>query len=47
MSDLSPQVRRDRQAAADAIMLRVAEVLPPPMRGVYAGGMPKEAAPST
>ena len=32
---------------ADAIMLRVAETLPPEMRGVYAEGMPKEGDPST
>ena len=34
-SDLPPEVRRDRQAAADAIMVRIAAVLPPEMRGVY------------
>ena len=47
LSDLPPDIRRDRQASADAIMLRIAETLPPRMRGVYAEGMPKEAAPST
>jgi 1-acyl-sn-glycerol-3-phosphate acyltransferase len=40
VSDLAPEIRRDRQATADAIMLRIAEVLPPQMRGVYSQGMP-------
>jgi len=39
-SDLPPEIRRNRQATADAIMLRVAELLPPEMRGAYANGMP-------
>jgi len=47
MSELPADVRRDRQATADAIMLRIAETLPSQMRGVYAHGMPKEGAPST
>jgi 1-acyl-sn-glycerol-3-phosphate acyltransferase len=42
VTDLSAEIRRDRQATADAIMLRVAETLPPEMRGAYAQGMPKE-----
>jgi hypothetical protein len=42
MSELPADVRRDRQATADAIMLRIAETLPSQMRGVYAHGMPKE-----
>jgi len=40
VSELSPELRSDRQVTADAIMLRVAEQLPPPMRGVYSRGMP-------
>jgi len=40
VSDLAPEIRRDRQATADAIMLRIAELLPPEMRGEYANGMP-------
>ncbi len=40
VSDLAPDIGRDRQATADAIMLRIAAVLPPEMRGVYANGMP-------
>jgi len=40
VSDLAPEIRRDRQATADAIMLRIAAVLPPEMRGVYANGVP-------
>jgi 1-acyl-sn-glycerol-3-phosphate acyltransferase len=47
VSDLPADVRGDRQATADAIMLRIAEILPPQMRGVYAEGMPREGAPST
>jgi 1-acyl-sn-glycerol-3-phosphate acyltransferase len=47
ISELPAEVRRDRQAAADAIMLRIAETLPAEMRGVYAQGMPEEGAPST
>lgn len=35
-SDLPDDVRRDRQAAADAIMSRVAALLPADRRGVYA-----------
>ncbi len=35
-ADLPAEVRRDRQASADAIMRRVAELLPYEMRGVYA-----------
>jgi len=46
-SELPADVRRDRQATADAIMLRIAETLPPEMRGVYAEGMPKTEAPTT
>jgi len=46
-SELPADVRRDRQATADAIMLRIAETLPRQMRGVYAEGMPKQGAPST
>ena len=44
LSDLPTTVRGDRQAAADAIMLRLAELLPSEMRGVYANGVPKEDA---
>jgi 1-acyl-sn-glycerol-3-phosphate acyltransferase len=40
VADLPAEVRRDRQATADAIMLRIAEQLPPAMRGVYASGVP-------
>ncbi len=40
VADLPADVRRDRQATADAIMSRLAEVLPPTMRGVYATGVP-------
>ena len=40
VSELPPELRADRQVTADAIMLRVAEQLPPPMRGVYSHGMP-------
>ena len=40
VSDLAPDIGRDRQATADAIMLRIAAVLPPEMRGVYANGVP-------
>ena len=47
ISDLPQEARGDRQAAADAIMLRIAEQLPPVMRGVYAQGMPRQSAPST
>ena len=47
VSDLPADVRRDRQATADAIMLRIAQVLPPQMRGVYAKGMPNNEAPTT
>ena len=47
LSDLPAEVRRDRQATADAIMLRIAETLPLRMRGAYAEGMPGKAAPST
>lgn len=46
-SELPADARRDRQATADAIMLRIAQTLPPQMRGVYAEGMPKAGAPST
>ena len=35
-TDLPEDVRRDRQATADAIMRRIAELLPYEMRGVYA-----------
>ncbi len=35
-SELPPEARKDRQAAADAIMRRIAELLPHEMRGVYA-----------
>ncbi len=34
-TDLAAETRRDRQAAADAIMRRVAELLPSEMRGAY------------
>jgi 1-acyl-sn-glycerol-3-phosphate acyltransferase len=44
ISELPPEVRRDRQATADAIMLRLAQMLPIAMRGVYANGVPKEGA---
>jgi len=47
VAELPPEVRRDRQATADAIMLRIAALLPPQMRGVYANGVPGEPAPST
>ena len=47
VSELPAEVRRDRQATADAIMLRIAETLPAQMRGVYAAGMPKKEAPTT
>jgi 1-acyl-sn-glycerol-3-phosphate acyltransferase len=40
VADLAPEIRRDRQATADAIMLRIAALLPEDMRGVYANGMP-------
>lgn len=40
VSDLAPEIRRDRQTTADAIMLRIADLLPPNMRGVYASGVP-------
>jgi 1-acyl-sn-glycerol-3-phosphate acyltransferase len=42
LADLAPEIRRDRQATADAIMLRIAAELPPEMRGVYANGVPRE-----
>ena len=45
LSDLPADVRRDRQASADAIMLRIAELLPIELRGVYANGVPKEDVP--
>lgn len=41
-SELPAEIRRDRQAAADAIMLRIAALLPPQMRGVYASGAAPE-----
>ena len=44
ISELPAEVRRDRQATADAIMLRLAELLPMQMRGVYADGVPKADA---
>jgi 1-acyl-sn-glycerol-3-phosphate acyltransferase len=47
VSDLPAEIRRDRQATADAIMLRIAQTLPPQIRGVYAEGMPKKEAPTT
>ena len=47
ISDLPQDIRHDRQAAADAIMLRIAELLPQDLRGEYARGMPKKHAPST
>jgi 1-acyl-sn-glycerol-3-phosphate acyltransferase len=40
VSDLAPEVRKDRQATADTIMLRIAAELPAEMRGVYANGVP-------
>jgi 1-acyl-sn-glycerol-3-phosphate acyltransferase len=43
VSELAPEIRRDRQATADAIMLRIAALLPPEMRGEYANGMPSTA----
>ncbi|HZP96099.1 MAG TPA: lysophospholipid acyltransferase family protein [Candidatus Limnocylindria bacterium] len=36
VSELPAEVRRDRQATADAIMTRIAELLPREMRGAYA-----------
>ena len=47
LSDLPVEIRRDRQATADAIMLRIADTLPSQMRGAYAEGMPKKEAPTT
>ncbi len=47
ISDLPEEVRHDRQGATDVIMLRIAALLPPEMRGVYANGAPKEGTPST
>jgi 1-acyl-sn-glycerol-3-phosphate acyltransferase len=47
VSELSADIRRDRQATADAIMLRIAETLPQQMRGEYAEGMPKKEARTT
>jgi 1-acyl-sn-glycerol-3-phosphate acyltransferase len=47
VSDLPVEIRRDRQATADAIMLRIADTLPSQMRGAYAEGMPKKEAPTT
>jgi len=47
ISDLPQPIRHDRQASADAIMLRIAAVLPQEMRGEYAHGMPKESVPTT
>jgi 1-acyl-sn-glycerol-3-phosphate acyltransferase len=47
MSELPPEVRRDRQATADAVMLRIAGLLPEKMRGVYARGMPGKEIPTT
>jgi 1-acyl-sn-glycerol-3-phosphate acyltransferase len=41
ISELPSDTRRDRQATADAIMLRIADLLPAEMRGVYAQGVPK------
>jgi 1-acyl-sn-glycerol-3-phosphate acyltransferase len=41
-SDLPAEVRKDRQASADAIMLRIAKLLPPEMRGAYANGVPEK-----
>jgi 1-acyl-sn-glycerol-3-phosphate acyltransferase len=41
VSDLAPEIRRDRQATADAIMLRIAAELPLEMRGAYATEVPK------
>ncbi len=38
-SDLPAEVRADRRATADAIMTRIAELLPPEMRGVYGDGI--------
>jgi 1-acyl-sn-glycerol-3-phosphate acyltransferase len=40
-SELPAEVRKDRQASADAIMLRIAGLLPPEMRGAYANGVPE------
>ncbi|MEK7863306.1 MAG: hypothetical protein AAB295_08585, partial [Chloroflexota bacterium] len=40
VSELAPEARRDRQATADAIMLRIAALLPEDMRGAYANGLP-------
>jgi 1-acyl-sn-glycerol-3-phosphate acyltransferase len=42
ISDLPAEIRHDRQAATDAIMLRIAALLPAEMRGVYSEGTPKE-----
>lgn len=43
VSELPEEVRRDRQATADAIMLRIAALLPEEMRGVYSDGLPDRA----
>ena len=37
-----PEGADERQAMVDAMMLRVAELLPPEYQGVYRNGMPKE-----
>jgi 1-acyl-sn-glycerol-3-phosphate acyltransferase len=37
-----PEGADERQALVDAMMLRVAELLPPEYQGVYRNGMPKE-----
>ena len=47
ISDLPEDVRHNRQGGADAIMLRIAALLPPQMRGEYADGMPKERVATT
>jgi 1-acyl-sn-glycerol-3-phosphate acyltransferase len=47
ISDLPEALRHDRQGATDEIMLRIAALLPPQMRGVYAEGAPKEGNAST
>ena len=47
ISELPQHIRADRQATADAIMLRIAALLPSEMRGVYADGAPKAGTPST
>jgi hypothetical protein len=35
LSDLTAEERRDEQAMTDAVMRRIASLLPPEMRGAY------------